>query len=68
MYVYKLYLRHKDTILMILCTGIPITTTVVDEYLNSLIFYDDNKCITANGQNMIYVDINYMSCNYYPFY
>ena len=53
MYVYMLYLRHKDTILMILCTGIPITTTTE---LNSLIFYDDNKCITANGQNMIYVD------------
>ena len=68
MYVYMLYLRHKHTILMILCTGIPITTTIVDEQLNSLIFYDDNKCITANRQNMIYVGTDYVSYDNYPFH
>ena len=29
--------------------SLPITTTIAGEWLNSLIFHDDNKCITANG-------------------
>ena len=33
----------------ILCTGLPTTTTVAGEWLNSSIFHKDNKCITANG-------------------
>ena len=49
MYVYILYLRCEDTILAILFAGLPITTTIPDEWLNILIFHDDNKFITANG-------------------
>ena len=30
-----------------------ITTTIADEWLNSLIFHDDNKYITANEQTII---------------
>ena len=30
--------------------GLPITTTAAGQWLNSLIFHDDNKCIIANGQ------------------
>ena len=37
---------------------IPITTTTAGHLLNSLIFHDDIKCITANGQMMIYVGTN----------
>ena len=48
-YVYILYLRCKDAILAIICTGLPITTTIAHEWFNSLIFHDDNKYITANG-------------------
>ena len=43
-----MYLRCKDTILAIVCTGLPITPTTAGEWLISLIFYDDIKCITAN--------------------
>ena len=50
-YVYKLlYLRCKDTLLAILCTGLPITTTAATKLLNNLIFHDDIKCITGNGE------------------
>ena len=56
MYVYILYLRCEDTILAILFTGLPITTTIADKWLNILIFHDDNKFITANGQMIINVD------------
>ena len=37
-------------------TGRDITTTIAGEWLNSLIFHNDIKCITANGQTIIYVD------------
>ena len=44
------YPRHEDTILTILCTGLPITATLVGQWLNSLItFNGDIKCITTNG-------------------
>ena len=36
-------------VLVILCVCLPITTTVSGEWLNSLIFHDDIKCITAYG-------------------
>ena len=35
--------------------GIPIITTVAGEWLNILIFHDNNKCITANGQTILNV-------------
>ena len=45
--------------LVILCMGLPIITTIADEWLNSttiadkwlnsLIFYDNVKCITTVG-------------------
>ena len=50
-----LYLRCKGTATAILCMGLPITITVAGKWLNSLIFYDDIKQITANGQTIIYV-------------
>ena len=56
--MYILYLRCKDTILAILCTDLPITTTIAGEWLISLIFYDDIKCITANGQMIINAGID----------
>ena len=46
--LYIVYLRCVDTTLVILCMGLPITTTVADKRLNTLIFHDDNECITAN--------------------
>ena len=40
----------------ILYMGLPITTTTIaDEWLNNLIFPDNNKCITVNGWVIIYV-------------
>ena len=30
-----------------------ITTTIAGEWLNSLIFYENSKCITANEQTII---------------
>ena len=49
MYVCILYLRLEDAMLEILCTGLPITTTIAGEcLLNYLIFHDDIKCITAS--------------------
>ena len=35
--MYILYLRHEDAIFVILSMGIPITTTLAGEWLNSLI-------------------------------
>ena len=54
---------------MILCTALPVTTTVAGEWLGCLIFHDDIKCITANGQLIIYVgaDYIYVSCDGYSF-
>ena len=46
--LYILYLRREDAILF-LCMGIPIATIIAGEWLNSLLFHDDIKCITANG-------------------
>ena len=50
-YMYILYLRGGDIILAILETGLPpITTTIVGEWLDSLVCIHDNiKCIMANG-------------------
>ena len=52
MHVYQ----GEDTVL---AWGLPITTTLAGAWLNSLIFHDDIKCITANGQMVIYVGANY---------
>ena len=49
MYMYILYLSCEDAILVILCMGLSITTTIAGKWLNSLIFHDDVKCIIANG-------------------
>ena len=59
--MYILYLRCEDGILAILCMGPPITTTAAGEWLNSLIFHDNIKCITTNGWTIIYVGADYMS-------
>ena len=42
-------------VLTILCTCLPITTTIAGKWLNSLIFHDDNKYVKANGWAIIYV-------------
>ena len=56
MHEYILYQRHEDTIFAILCTDLPITATLVGQWLNSLIIFNgDIKCITTNGQMIIYV-------------
>ena len=54
-YMYIMYQRHEDAIFVILCTGLSITTTISYQWLNSLIFHDNIKCITANGRTVIYV-------------
>ena len=36
--------------------------TIAGEWLNSLIFHNI-KCITANGQMIIYVGVDYVSCD-----
>ena len=43
--------------------GIPITTTNAGQRFSSFIFHDDIKCITANGQTMIYIGVDYILCN-----
>ena len=48
-----LYLRFQDAILAILSMGLPITTTLAGEWLISLIFHGNIKCITANGWMII---------------
>ena len=48
-HVYISYPRCEDAILVILCMSLPTATTVAGEWLISLIFHDDIKCITANG-------------------
>ena len=48
-----LCLRCEDAKRAILCTGLHITTTIAGEWLNSLIFHNNNKCITPNEQMMI---------------
>ena len=46
-----------NVICHILCMGLSITTTsIADEWLYKLIICDNNKCITVNGQVIIYVD------------
>ena len=57
MYMYIMYLRHKDAILAILCMSLPITTTHAGKWLNSLKFHDD---IQANRQMIICVGIDYI--------
>ena len=54
------YLVLRHGVLMVLCTGLPITTTISGEWLNSLILYDNIKCITSNGQVMIYAGADFM--------
>ena len=58
--MYILYLRHEDAILVFLYTGLPITTTIAGEWLHSLIFHYNIKCITANGEMMINVGVSYI--------
>ena len=64
-----LCLRCEDTIhvLALLCTSLPITTTVAGESLNSLIFHDDNNGIATNKQTIIYVGANKLSYDHYHF-
>ena len=52
-----LYLKREDATLAILCTDLPINTTIV-QWSNSLRFHDNTKCITTNGQTVIYVGTN----------
>ena len=70
MYKYILYPWRKDVMLAILCTDIPIITTLAGEQLNSLILHGDIKCITANGYTITYVEANYtcMSHDNYLFH
>ena len=62
-HAHILYLKYEYAILMILCTGLPITTTIVVQWLNSLIFYNNIKCTAANGWIIIYTGVDYMSCD-----
>ena len=59
-YMYILYLRSEDNILAILCTGLPITTNIAGQWLNSSIFHTDIKFIIANGQAIIYVGADHI--------
>ena len=43
----------------ILYIDLPITTTIAGKWLNSIIFQDDIKFITVNGQTMINVGIDH---------
>ena len=45
---YILYFKGEQGMLVTPCSGLPITTTVADESLNSLIFHDDSKYVTDN--------------------
>ena len=51
-YTYVLHLRCEDTILIILCTGVPITTAIAGKCLNSLTSHDDHKSIKANAKTI----------------
>ena len=57
-YMYILYLRHEDAILVIPCIGVSIIITISYQWLNSLTFHDNVKYITANRQTVIYVGDN----------
>ena len=59
-YVYILYLKHKDPILVILCTDLPIIIILVGEWLNSLTFHSDIKCVIANEWTIIHEGANYV--------
>ena len=50
--------------------GLPIPTTISGEWLNRLIFHNDIKCITANGQTILYVGCDYIAMSHdgYSFY
>ena len=69
-YVCILYLKHKDPILAILCTNLPIIIILVGERLNGLIFHSDIKCVTANEWSIIHEGANYvcMSSDDHLFY
>ena len=59
--MYILYLRCKDANLGF-CAWVylHITTIIASEWLNSLIFHENIKSITANGRTMIYDGTNYI--------
>ena len=62
--MYIWYLWCKDTILAIMCTDLPIsTTTTAGKWFNILTFYGDIKCITTNGSTIVYAWADYMSCD-----
>ena len=52
---------------MILCTGLPISTSFAGEWFNSLIFHGDIKFITLNGWMIIYIGADYMSHEHHLF-
>ena len=52
--MYILYLRHEGAILVTLHMSLPMSTTTAGELLKSLT-YNNIKCITVNGQMIIYV-------------
>ena len=62
-YMYIWYLWCKDTILAILCTDLPISTTTAGKWFNILKFYGNIKCITTNGSTIVYAGADYMSCD-----
>ena len=68
MYVYILYLRRKDTIHT--CNSLHGSSyhysTVAGEWLNSLIFHNGIKCITANGKTIIYVSCHMTIIHFVP--
>ena len=45
MYIYILYLRHEDAILVILCSSLPIAMAYAGKWLNCLVFHDNIKCL-----------------------
>ena len=44
-----LYLRRENAVLAILHMGLPISTTLAGDWLNSLIIHGDIECIIDNG-------------------
>ena len=66
-YVSTCLSRIGDVRMLYQCTGLPITTTTAGKWLNSLISYDNIKCINviiANGQTVINVDADNTHNNY----
>ena len=44
-----------------------IATQIASEWSNSLIYHDDIKCISANGQTIIKIVVDKMSCSNFLF-